>query len=525
MGSRDVKTLMSALQHKGKPVHILERWTDCFLLVMFAVFPLWTGANGYAVITHAKYTFFRGAASIYLIGMVVITAEMFFIGAKESIDVKRFYRDISFSQKFILVYLTAILISALLSDFSDVVWIGNRRYEGFFTQLLYVGIFWGLASYGRPKPMHLLAFALAMSLNSFLVTAQFLGYNPFELYPQGLNFHDRYLAYTGEFLGTIGNSDLLSALLTIAVPLLVCGYMMLKEKWRWVLLISTVLSWWSLLLSEVSGGIVGIVVGVFLVIPVIMSDEQYQQRILVVGAIFCSVTAFFSAIEYSYIGKTLEFGFNPSEGTLIFFSTAIALVLLMKALNTFNTGGRRYYDKRIFYLVQAVTLIIVFLLLFSYSGTTCLLYEASQILHGNILDSFGSSRIAIWRNAMAVVPEKLFFGGGPDTLELRINLTFENTMKSGVLLRAAVDVAHNEYLNILANTGLISLTAYLAALISVYKRWVSREALVKPLLTWSLPLLCYCIQAFFGISQCVTAPFFWILFGLFESELRKGTVF
>ena len=494
---------------------ILERWTDCFLLVMLAVFPLWTGANGYLGITYAKYVFFRAAAGIYLVGMMVIFAELIFIGVIKHVDIRSVYRSFSLSQKFILLYLVAALISALLSDYSQVVWLGNQRYEGVFTQLLYVGIFWGVASYGRLRTVHLLAFALAISLNSILVTAQIMGFNPFGLYPPGLNFHDRYLAYTGEFLGTIGNSDLLSALLTIAVPLLVCGYMREMSRWRWLLLFSAASGWWALLLSGVSGGLVGIVVGVFLVIPVLMSDEHYQQRSLRGGMIFSLVTALFLAFEYSYIEKKVLVDFSFTKGTLIFLVAGIALYFL-------PTVFRGKHVKHLPYLIQSVLLLATVVLIFCCSGTTGLFYEASQILRGNVLDSFGSYRIAIWRNVLALIPTDLFFGGGPDTLEFRLSLLFESTMASGVLLKSPVDVAHNEYLNILANTGLISLVAYLAALLAVLMRWKRWQNFDKSLLFLGLPLLCYCIQAFFGIAQCFTAVYFWIIFGLFENKLRKG---
>ena len=100
------------------------------------------------------------------------------------------------------------------------------------------------------------------------------------------------------------------------------------------------------------------------------------------------------------------------------------------------------------------------------------LYEASQVLHGNLDDSFGSGRIYIWRNVLELVPERLLFGGGPETLALRMEAAFERyDPELGILIHSAIDVAHNEYLNVLVNQGLLALAAELIALVLCAVQW------------------------------------------------------
>ena len=38
-----------------------------------------------------------------------------------------------------------------------------------------------------------------------------------------------------------------------------------------------------------------------------------------------------------------------------------------------------------------------------------------------------------------------------------------------------------------------------------------------------LALLSYCIQAFFGLSICLTAAFFWLLLGILNHKTRRKT--
>ncbi|HBD86136.1 MAG TPA: hypothetical protein DC001_01765, partial [Clostridiales bacterium] len=62
--------------------------------------------------------------------------------------------------------------------------------------------------------------------------------------------------------------------------------------------------------------------------------------------------------------------------------------------------------------------------IFFWPGTEGTMYELSQFLHGHIDDSFGSSRILIWRETLGVIAERPLLGGGPDTLTLRTDMDF-----------------------------------------------------------------------------------------------------
>jgi O-antigen ligase len=148
-----------------------------------------------------------------------------------------------------------------------------------------------------------------------------------------------------------------------------------------------------------------------------------------------------------------------------------------------------------------------------------MLWEAHQILRGSISDSYGTSRIYIWRNVLALVPERPFFGGGPDTLVHYMAAVFTRETETGVISKS-IDAAHNEYLNILVNQGLFALLFYLAALVTSLVKWLKNKEAAAAVC--GAAMLCYCIQAFFGISQSITAIYFWVLWGLSESGLSAG---
>jgi len=146
------------------------------------------------------------------------------------------------------------------------------------------------------------------------------------------------------------------------------------------------------------------------------------------------------------------------------------------------------------------------------SGT---IWELSRVLHGDIRDAFGSSRVRIWRETLALVPEHLLLGGGPDTLSLRLDISFSRYVESsGVTLTAVIDNAHNVYLGLLADTGLLGLAGYLAAMVcSLFaaRRRTGRIPLI-------LALLCCWIQDLFGLGLPITTPLMWVLWGLLLAD-------
>ncbi len=87
-----------------------------------------------------------------------------------------------------------------------------------------------------------------------------------------------------------------------------------------------------------------------------------------------------------------------------------------------------------------------------------------------------SARTDIWRTAWAVFLDSPWLGGGPDTFELgfRRLKTVELIRKSGSILEYQAH-AHNDFLEVLATTGLIGMGAYLLLLFSLVR------AAAKPL--------------------------------------------
>ncbi len=88
----------------------------------------------------------------------------------------------------------------------------------------------------------------------------------------------------------------------------------------------------------------------------------------------------------------------------------------------------------------------------------------------------------------------------------------------GVTIVAQIDVAHNEFLNILFHQGILALLAYFGALLSIAVRCLRSRS--KRAAALGTAALCWCVQSLFGFSMFVTTPLFFFVLALLERELR-----
>ncbi len=429
--------------------------TTLYLLFMLTGFVLFCGPSGYLAITAAKYRMFVIATLCYwglLLGCAACLLRTRQIARPR---LGQLWRGASITQKAVLLWLLLCCLSAACSAYPGISWYGAGRYEGLATLLLYGGSFLVLSHLGKAKSCYLYALAVTVAVNCGIALWQMEGGNPFGLYPAGYTYFDANLRYSGEFLGTIGNADLFSAFLALAIPLLTLyAAKIAAPRLRWLLLAVAVLAACTLAKAGVAAGPVGLLGCIVLTLPLACGKTAQSRKQLYGG---------------------------------------MALLCLAGLAALYCFGGRL-------------------------GGTAG---ELAALLHGQIADEFGSSRIKIWRQTLALVPDGWLLGGGPDTLAVRLNLLFSRYLpETGQTLQVQVDAAHNEYLNYLVNIGLPGLLAYLTALTASAIGWFRQGTKNPVVLLLGGGVLAYCIQGFFCFSLCPVAPLFWLCWGVLEHTLH-----
>ncbi len=253
----------------------LEGVTLAYSLLVLTVFLLSCGPEGYRHIMEWKFGLFAGLCG----GYILVMAGIGLWGA-----VKRrasgkggdawppaafaLWKRSSWVQRFAVLYLLVTWGSALCSPYWPETVVGVSRYEGALSITLYVVSFLLVSIYGRARPVLLWTGGVVLALFCGLCLVQFTGANPFGLFPEGLSYLDAYKAYSGAYLGTIGNVDLVGAFLSLAVPLLVYALLRLQNRRRFWLVIPLGLCLWVLIRMSVTAGFVGVGLGCALAFPV-----------------------------------------------------------------------------------------------------------------------------------------------------------------------------------------------------------------------------------------------------------------
>ena len=407
-----------------------ERVSDLYLIILLLVFPLFPGFSGYENITFSKYALLLAAAGTYLAALIAASL-------LRPAPLPRFGAP----QWAATAFFAAALLSWLCSPWRAESFLGAGRYDGLLSLAVYVLSFLGISLFTRPKALHFRAFGAAVTLCCAVALLQLAGRNPLGLFPGGLTYYDAGIRYSGAYLGTIGNTKILDAVLCLAVPMFAAAAARERAlRWLWLPLAL------SLAVLALAGG-----------------DGAYL-------ALGCTALA--------------------------------ALCFLPRTPRTRRLGRLAAVA------IAAAALCAVW----AYPGESGTLYELKSALHGELRDSFGSSRVLIWRECLALVPARPLLGGGPGTLALRLDIRFSRTVEStGAVLTSFVDNAHNVYLGYLANLGVLGLAGYLALLAAAAVRACRRSALSDAL---ALGIFCAAVHAFFGLGLVLSEPVFWAALAL-----------
>lgn len=420
------------------------RWlTDKYISLMLLVFPLWTGTEGYAAITRGKFLFFAVLSALYL---ALLLPCALLVGEKP--------RRARLPQWFALAFMAAACLSAALSPYGRAVILGSSRYDGLLTLLLYGGIFLGVSAFGEWKKYYVYLLAASASICSLVAIPQLLGGNPFGLYPGELTYFDANVRYTGEFLGTIGNTNLLAAFYCLCIPLFIWHALTHRALRDRLVLAAAALCLGVLIASRVASGAVALAAAAVVLMPYYVNYTSHSRKKALIAA-GCMAALCLAALAAVY----------------------------------------------------------------AYGGNSGTLHELSQLLHGHVEDSYGSSRVGIWRECLRLFGESPVTGGGPDTLVLRTDMTFSRFVEeTGSTISTHVDNAHCEPLGYLVNLGALGLIPYLALCAESLRRFFRGCAPAA-----GGALCCYYVQSLFGLGLCIVVPLVWIYMGLVCSgkELEK----
>ena len=478
----------------------VEATSQCFALFILTLFPLMMGPNTYVTLTENRFTLFAVTTCLYAGLCLVLLAAERFAGRRTA------RQGVTLPQVFLLLYAAWALVSAVASPYGGL-WLGQSRYEGLFSLLLYATLFWLLSFWGAYTDGYVYGLAIMALLAGFTGAIQTLGATV--LYPQDMDY------WSTEFLSTAGNQDCLAGLICVALPTLLCGCVLLRDKKRWLGLPGLFFMSYLALYTGVDTAKCAFLVAALLLPCLAESRERLQNLLIALTPLLLG-----AGLGLAYHSDRT---FTPAQGAPLLAAAAAAGLAAWALRRREKTWALRPATvRRIGYGLMAAAAVAAVVAVYRYRGDSVLLQEAAAFLHGQLGDRAGTNRGYLWKTTVGIIRQRPILGGGPGSFAA-LFAPYIDQYQAITGRTDIIDFPHNDFLCVAATTGLVGLGLYLLFLISLAVRCLralGRSPLPLLFLAGLAGYLCY---AFFVFSLAIVSPLFWALAGLADKCVRQLT--
>lgn len=494
---------------------------NSYMVLLVLLLPLFHQGT-YYLIGDSKYLLFRNITVAFLLLWVVYVAVSSvgsWISAKREISQGRlpYGRKVTGGKKHIsplslvdicmLFYGGCVLLSAFASPYPETAWSGYRDwYMGALTQILFVGIYFFVSREYTRTAYPIRAGELGLLLVVVIAFLQRFGVDVFYLH-QPFDLIDW---ESSHMLSTIGNINWLCGYLCVLLPLPVVGFFYSTGKHKQI--VYYIISALALTLTLTQGSDMGIL----LVVACLGLGMIYGMRRL----------EFFRRSVLLALGVCV---LCPVMGHLM----KLLGTWEMLAVDGFISGR----VTRPFWWILAGILFVVYLLLCRLPDKWGRWFSRFLLIGGIIMglglaviylcglpggEAWGSGRGGLWQAAWTGFGEadllRKIIGFGPDcfaeyiyaTPELSELIQMEDHWADSIFANA-----HNEWLNLLVNGGVIGVAAYLSIFVSALKRY-------RGMMLGVMVLLLYGINSLFSFQQVMSTPFLFLVLGICENKHREA---
>lgn len=388
---------------KIKEKNILAKITEVYIVVMIMLFPLLVDSTGFFRILEAKYSYFLIINTIY-ISVLFITILYYWFFKNTNIFKEIRIHKIQWA---VIVFLIINIISTILSPFLKEynLFVGVGRAEGLISITLYCLSFLNITMFGEFKERYIVYFSVASIMVSSVAILQYIGFNPFNMYQNGIGTHNV------SFIGTIGNIAFVSAFYCIYLTISMASYVFIEEDKKYIKIIhllSIYMGFFIFEVLDVLGGAVAFCGTLVLTIPFIITNSKRLSRLLIVGAMILLgylTNIIVNPVYYYDIGK-LKLDFQINEIAIALLAVIVIFIGLAYVLKNreFDISKNKKVIK-LFYLALVLCVVIGVATIYFVNFSDGFLYEIHEILHGNFDDDFGTYRIFLWRRSLSLVKD------------------------------------------------------------------------------------------------------------------------
>ncbi|MEA4915510.1 MAG: O-antigen ligase family protein [Christensenella sp.] len=479
--------------------------TVVYLCAMFLGHPL-IFTNYYFNITETKHVYFLVVSGLYLLLLLLAR-----IALPPDFGVTRAHVSLHPAALLIFAFYVVSVTGSLISRYGGEAFFGeNNRYQGLLTLFCYACLIVVLSRQKIDLRWPERAFLLGACIVSLLGVLNHFTLDPFGFY-NNLREMDR-----GRFLSTIGNADFYASYIGMAFA--VSFGFFLHTNGRLKQLLSTLilaLVCFGTLVAGSDSAALGLIAVAALMPLLLFSDATALRRMPLGWGVFFLCAFFFGLLSNVFKSAT----FLSSFVTILYrpavsLSLSLCSVLLWFALK-FAKPEQLAHAKKPYAitLLSALLFGVLALVLLNTLLKDLPLGSLEQYLRFN--DSWGTDRGKIWAFVLRVYeqlpPVQKLFGASSGGL-------FHADSIKPLFSDAALDTAHNEYLQYLVTNGALGLVCYLAAMFLALRvgfRRSKREPVYRGL---TLAVIAYLAQATVNIAQPMTTPILFVLIGILISK-------
>ncbi|MCH5344202.1 MAG: O-antigen ligase family protein [Acetatifactor sp.] len=487
---------------------------DLYIIAILAVLPLYTGGT-YYLIGDSKYFIFRNV-SLFCLGiwlLLTLGAGVWRVLTRRGWEWwKTTATGSSIVDIAMISYSVCVLLSALQSAYTKTAWLGYRDwYMGAVSQLFFVGIYFFISrNYSGSKISIYLGEAALLSV-ALLSFANRLGIDPLRLFA---GYTERDWEYS-HMLSTVGNINWLCGYMGVAIAFPLAGYLGSENKLRKVVLFCVSAAGMALLMLQGSDVGIALTAAAILICLLIGQLPLYRRHLKTFsqrGALLAAVTA----LLIGTIGQMMRLrgtiqampADSPLQGRLTWGGWWVISILFF-----FLCILMQVVPERILRLSMGAVSIV---------GMLSALGGAVWYLTGHpFTDSWGSSRGSLWAAAWRGFREagwlQKLIGAGPDCFAeyiYRIMPSWEVSQIEGFWEGSIYANAHNEWLTLLVDVGVLGTAAYLGIFLGALKRY-------RGMLLAVFALVLYGVNSLVSFQQVLNAPVLFVALGLCEYRLRR----
>lgn len=507
-----------------------------YLIIMLGIFPLFYRKQ-YSGMGNAKFKLFLYSSAVCIAVLIVLSILQYAVDTCKDFSTvfSRRYLTYSITDLFVIFYYGAVLCSFLFSDFKEEALLGAAGWSmGLAAQTVFFFSYFYLS-----RRLQFQKWILYVLFGSSGVVFLLGILHRFYLDPLGiavgLSESQRL-----QFLSTIGQSSWYSSFICTVLPLGVFVFYASKNKREriWSCLY-TVLAFMTLVTQNTDSAYLALL-AMLLVLFYVSFDSRWQmkrfwQLILNILASFKGMGLLqLMAGEHTASLDSLSIFMSRSMWTTALFILILCGYLFCYGKNRIPADNQPI--KRTVFYVLAVIMSVSLAVLITFivcNSNGFLVRKWGYCNTNNYLlfqNNWGNNRGFSWKFSMMSFKDfsvfRKLFGIGPDCFKAyHYGITEYAELLNSYWGGLSLTNAHNEYLTILLDLGIVGLLSFLLMLCVGLYRFVKNRKDNIYLSAFALVIAAYAAHNFFCYQQVCCTPFLFILMGIGENMIRNKEIF